>query len=187
MQLADFEFLILCGGAGTRVDGLDKPLLLYKSAPMVQWIAKTVHPARKIWISANRHQAAYRRWGEVLSDTCADLPGAHGPLVGILCALEACQCPWLLVSPGDTPDLTSVWWEPLFRQKNQTGAVIFDGTQQQNLHVLLARDLAEDLRSYLTQGHHQVWQWLANVGVAVATTPTPGCFKNYNTFDDFTS
>ncbi|MEQ8691708.1 MAG: molybdenum cofactor guanylyltransferase [Pseudomonadales bacterium] len=190
MKALAFDFLILCGGRATRMQGRDKPLLPYQGRPMVASIAATAPDATQIWISANRNQAQYAQWGQVFSDEevmtrAKDEPA--GPLVGILGGLERCQQDWLLVSPGDTPNLPEGWYSALLEQTKPDGAVVFDGGRQQHLHLLLARELHTDLRAQLQAGEHRVWHWLSTLKIATVEINHPEWFSNINTPDDLQS
>ncbi|MGK0224204.1 MAG: molybdopterin-guanine dinucleotide biosynthesis protein A [Limisphaerales bacterium] len=186
MQIHEFDLLVLCGGAGSRMKGEDKPLLSYHGRPMIDLVVSSVPDAQTIWISANRNTAQYSQWGQVFEDLDVDVKvNASGPLVGILGALDRTQADWLLVSPGDSPQLAEYWYAPLFAQTNAQGAVIFDGERNQNLHLLLATSTAADLRAYLNGGRYQVWQWLAEIAVVPTTAVPAEGFKNVNSPKDF--
>lgn len=186
MQIQNFDLLVLCGGAGSRMSGQDKPLLNYRGRPMIDLVVNSVQQAKHTWISANRNTAQYAQWGSVFSDHEVDINStASGPLVGVLGALDRTQSDWLLVSPGDSPQLAEHWYEPLFCHANGQGAVIFDGERNQNLHLLLAKSTAVALRTYLNSGRYQVWQWLAEIAVASTIAVAPEGFKNVNTPEDF--
>ena len=165
--------------------GQDKPLLTVDGLPMAQRIAQTVSPTTQIWISANRNLDQYAAWGQPFSDyDVLSNDQRLGPLVGILGGLQRCQAPWLLVSPGDTPFLADHWYVPLLQGRNAQGAVVHDGTRQQNLHLLLAKSLATELAGYLAEGEVRVWPWLSLVDLAQVTIEQPEGFANINTHAD---
>lgn len=93
---------ILAGGAGRRMGGQDKGLVLLEGRPLVAWVIAALAPqVDELLIVANRNQDAYRAFGlRVVGDL---RPGHAGPLAGLEAALTACTTPWLLTSPVDTP------------------------------------------------------------------------------------
>lgn len=95
------DALILCGGAATRMQGLDKGLQRYQGQTLVEHALQACRawPLGQVWISANRNLDAYRSYGQpVLSDLRAGFPG---PLAGIEAGLAASQAEALLVLPCD--------------------------------------------------------------------------------------
>ena len=113
--------LILCGGAGTRMGGLDKPLEMTEKAglmlPMLDHVIATLPADAPFLISANRNINKYTQRGPVVLD--AKQIGS-GPLVGILAGLRNAQTAWLLVCPGDMPYLEQGWHEAI-RQVAEKG------------------------------------------------------------------
>ena len=96
--------LILAGGEGRRMGGLDKPLLVLAGRPLLEHIAVRLRPqVDRLALSANGDPARFAGFGlAVLAD---ETPGL-GPLSGVLRGLEwaasqGCAC--LLTVPGDTP------------------------------------------------------------------------------------
>ena len=175
---------MLCGGAGRRMQGKDKPLLLWHGQPMVQRILATVPADMPKLISANRNLSVYRQWAPVVTDQpeTATADAYQGPLAGILSGLRACRTPWLLVCPGDTPALTENWCEPLMQSVNShvSGAVVHDGERQQHLHLLLNHSVEKDLEKFLEAGGHEVYKWLGDLRLAVVEFDNSRAFKNIN-------
>ena len=174
-------FLVLCGGAGTRVEGKDKPLLGWQGVPMVDNVLASVPTELPKLISANRNLNAYAKRGEVVTDST--LPG-RGPLVGILAGLSACTTAWLLVAPGDTPALPAGWWQHMIAAVNEEtpNVVAHDASRQQNLHLLLhVESVRDNLNSFLQQNRHQVHLWLDTISHSNAVFDQT--FNNINRLD----
>ena len=96
--------LILAGGEGRRMGGLDKPLLLLAGRALLDRIAAMLRPqVDRIALSANGDPARFAACGlEVLAD---EVPGL-GPLAGILRGLDWAAesgCDALVTVAGDTP------------------------------------------------------------------------------------
>lgn len=155
--------LILAGGRGTRMQGLDKGLAPYRGMPLAQHVATVLRgQAAQVLLSANRSHAAYRDLGfEPLSDLRPDFAG---PLAGIETALAICRTPYLLVCPCDTPHIPDDYGERLWRELQHAGAdaaCAWDGQRAHYLHLLLAVERTSDLTAYLDGGQRAVRHWLA--------------------------
>lgn len=99
---SDITGLVLAGGRGSRMGGVDKGLQPFAGLPLAQHALHRLAPqVGPLQVNANRHLDHYRAWGvEVVADTEADYPG---PLAGFLAGLLHCRTPWLLAVPCDTP------------------------------------------------------------------------------------
>jgi molybdopterin-guanine dinucleotide biosynthesis protein A len=98
--------LILAGGRGTRMGGVDKGLQPFNGVPLALHTLQRLQQgggAGRIVINANRNLPAYEAFGvPVWPDGMADYPG---PLAGFLTGLEHCESAFLLTVPCDTPRL----------------------------------------------------------------------------------
>lgn len=110
----DITALILCGGAATRMGGVDKPLQMTEKAglvlPMLDHVIATLPANAPLLISANRSLDTYALRGSVITD--GEQKG-FGPLLGVLAGLRSAQTEWLLVCPGDMPYLDQGWHEAI--------------------------------------------------------------------------
>ena len=96
--------LVLAGGLGTRMGGVDKPLLPLGGRVILDFVLDRLRPqVDALAISANGDPARYAAFGQpVLADTML----SRGPLGGILRGLEWAEglgADALLTVPGDTP------------------------------------------------------------------------------------
>ncbi|MET0541314.1 MAG: molybdenum cofactor guanylyltransferase MobA [Variovorax sp.] len=94
--------LVLAGGRGSRMGGIDKGLQPFQGTPLAQHAARRLgRQVASVAINANRNLAGYAAFGlPVWTDGQADHPG---PLAGFLAGLTHCETPWLLTVPCDTP------------------------------------------------------------------------------------
>jgi len=111
--------VILAGGLARRMGGGDKCLQILGDRPLLSHVIERVAPqTTKLALNANGDPARFARWGlPVLGDP---VPGAPGPLAGILAGLRWAQDK-LLVVPGDAPFLP----RDLMRRLSH----VFDGQQ----------------------------------------------------------
>lgn len=176
--------MILAGGRGSRMGGVDKGWVVYRGRPLVVWVREAVLPqVDTLVISANRSLDAYAALGHrVLPDS---LPGYPGPLAGMLTAMRAVAEPWLLVVPCDVPHLPADLASRLHAAATAAGAplaVAADGARTHPTCCLVRTTLADDLQAFLATGERAVWRWQARHAPAVADFPEGG-FANVNTPD----
>lgn len=165
--------LLLCGGAGSRLGGVDKPLQLLAGRPLIERVLERIAPqAGEILISANRSFEQYAAYGlRVIDD------GEHadcGPLAGIAAGLAAATSDALLCVPGDAPLLPDDLASRLDAARHRHGALIAhadDGLGPQPLCCLLPRSLLGDLLAYLAAGGRTPREWFARHPTAVAAFP----------------
>jgi molybdopterin-guanine dinucleotide biosynthesis protein A len=164
--------LILAGGRGTRMGGLDKGLQPLRGEPLALHVARCLAPqVGAMLISANRNLDAYASLGaafqaNIVSDASGDFPG---PLAGILAGLRAARTPLVLAVPCDAPNLPSDLAECLGNALDAASADIAtvitrDGTGGTTLHpvfALLRTSLADDLSARLAAGERKVRAWYA--------------------------
>lgn len=100
----DVTAIVLAGGEGRRMGGVDKGLLEFAGRPLVEHVLARIAPqVGAVILSANRNGEVYARYGfPVVADRRA---GFNGPLAGIEAALAAVGTPWALVVPCDLPAL----------------------------------------------------------------------------------
>lgn len=100
----EVTLVVLAGGEGRRMGGLDKGLLGLDGRPLIAHVLARVAPqVGAVVLSANRNREVYERFGHpVVADRRA---GHLGPLAGIEAALVETRTPWALVVPCDLPFL----------------------------------------------------------------------------------
>jgi molybdopterin-guanine dinucleotide biosynthesis protein A len=100
----DITGLILAGGRGSRMGGVDKGLQNFNGMPLALHALMRLGPqVETVMVNANRNLSAYESFGaSVWPDASADFAG---PLSGFLVGLERCDTPYLLTVPCDTPRL----------------------------------------------------------------------------------
>ena len=183
--------LILAGGRGQRLGGVDKGLQPWRGLPLVDHaLARLAPQVREVMISANRNASAYAsRVTRVLADESDDFPG---PLAGILAGRRAASTAWLAVVPCDSPRLPLDLVERLARGVGDaTGAVVQrdHGDGQLRLEpvcCVLSTALADDLERYLADGGRKVEGWVSRHAATVLfdRPDDAPAFANINTLAD---
>lgn len=179
--------VILAGGRGQRMGGLDKGLVTWRGQPLIEHVLHHVPAGSRILISANRNLEHYAQYGHpVIADS---LPDFAGPLAGVLSAMQHCDREYLLCLPCDTPQPPQQLAERLLEcmQSQQAScAMCHDGTRLQPLFALLSCSLQPALRAFL-QHSHKVQDFFTQQGAAVCDfSDQHEHFNNLNTADDLT-
>ena len=183
--------LILAGGRGQRMGGVDKGLQPWRGLPLVDHaLARLAPQVCEVMISANRNVAQYAtRVARVLADDSDDFPG---PLAGILAGLRASTTPWLAVVPCDCPRLPLDLFERLaIAATSARGAVVqrdqgIDGLRLEPVCCLLPTSAAADLARYLAEGGRKVEGWVSRHAAPVLfdRVDDEAAFANVNTLED---
>ena len=162
--------VILCGGAGERMQGRDKPLLPLLGQPLLQHVLRRIQPqVDALVLVANRQADVYATHAARIVDDGAYK--GQGPLAGIAAGLAAADSEWVLCVPGDAPLLPPDLLHRLQAALQRDGAelaVVNDGTGLQPLCCLLPRHLLADLRAYLDGGGNAPRVWLGRHRIAQA-------------------
>jgi molybdopterin-guanine dinucleotide biosynthesis protein A len=188
----DVTGLILAGGRGSRMGGVDKGLQNFRGMPLaLQTLMRLQPQVDEVLVNANRNLAAYESLGvPVWPDA---LPDFAGPLAGFLTGLEHCETAWLATVPCDTPLFPLDLVERLAHAATQADAEIAmasapeeDGQlRTQPVFCLLRRDLLESLVRFTHGGGRKIDAWTAQHRTVVVPFDRPGddprAFFNANT------
>ena len=187
MTRAGITGVILAGGRGRRMGGVDKGLLELRGRPLVAWVAERLAPqVDELLISANRNGERYATLGKrVVGDR---IPGFAGPLAGLHAALEAAAHPLVVTVPCDSPFLPADLVSRLLSGLTATGAdvaVARSGGRAHPVFCLCWRDLLPQLAAYLASGERRMAGWQATLKVAeIAFDDEAEAFANVNTRDE---
>jgi len=179
--------IVLAGGRGHRMGGVDKGLQPHLGTPLALHAMQRLSPqVGTVMISANRHLDVYASFGvPVWPDAMADHPG---PLAGFLAGLAHCKTPYLVTVPCDTPnfptDLVARLAAGLLTQRAPIAvAATRDaaGVQLQPVFCLMGADLKDSLLDFIASGQRQVERWLALHHCATVVFDDAADFTNANT------
>lgn len=183
--------LILAGGQGRRMGGVDKGLQEFQGRPLVAHVHERLAPqVGAVLISANRHRDRYRLWSDqVLPDNMPDYPG---PLAGIETALAILTgsdaMPWLATAPCDAPRLPRDLVARLARAASTRQlqvAIAHDGERLHPVFALIHVDALPTLRAYIATGRRRADGWYAALPHAMVDfSDCPQAFVNLNTLDE---
>jgi molybdopterin-guanine dinucleotide biosynthesis protein A len=191
---ADITGLVLCGGRGTRMGGVDKGLQLHHGRPLAQHALERLRPqVGTLLLNANRNLATYQALGvPVVPDTLADFPG---PLAGWLAGLDRCSTPFLASVPCDTPGFPADLVPRLAQALHASGADLVRATtpgedghaRPQPVFCLMRSTLAPSLAAFLHDGQRKVGQWMQRHRCVDVGFDDAQAFFNVNTLDELAS
>lgn len=174
--------VILAGGLGRRMGGVDKGLQLLDGRPLVAHVVERLAPqVGELLINANQNAEAYAAFGHpVIADRIA---GFAGPLAGLHAALAAAGQPLVATAPCDSPflppDLVARLAAAL-GDRDIAVARTFD--QPHPVFCLCRRTLLPQLEAFLASGQRRFGDWYAGLSsVEVAFDDVAEAFENINT------
>ena len=190
--------LILAGGRGARMGGIDKGLQNFRGLPLalqtLMRLQLQSQPPQEVMINANRNLAAYESLGAaVWPDT---LDGFAGPLAGFLTGLERCETPLLLTVPCDTPlfplDLLERLQQALHDEQADLAMAAAreeDGqVRPQPVFCLLKVELLDSLVAFTQRGGRKIDAWTGQHRCAIVPfdrpADAPEAFFNANTHEE---
>ena len=190
IPLEEITGLVLAGGRGSRMGGVDKGLQNHLGMPLaLHALLRLQTQVGHMIINANRNLSAYEAMGvPVLPDPLPDHPG---PLAGLLAGLEHCETPWLVTVPCDSPNFPADMVARLAQAASDEDAEIAmaatteDGAVQvQPVFCLLRAELLESLVAYLHSGQRKVDTWTAQHRCTTVLFDDSAAFFNANTLAD---
>ncbi|WOB06318.1 molybdenum cofactor guanylyltransferase MobA [Piscinibacter gummiphilus] len=187
VERAEITGLVLAGGQGSRLGGVDKGLQMYRGQPLARTALERLSPqVGRVMLSANRHLDDYARWGVLVWPDPADLAGYQGPLAGFLSGLQHAETPYLVTVPCDCPQFPADLVARLAEAMHDGVDLVLARTDAgpEPAFCLMRRSLAADLRRYLESGERKVGRWMAQLRRAEVTFDDPAAFFNINTPDD---
>ena len=179
--------VILAGGRGARMGGVDKGLVEVAGRPMVEHVLAAVErQAGAVAINANRSAERYARYGHpVIADR---MDGFQGPLAGMASALAAAATELVLVVPCDSPLVDASLGPRLHAALVERGAdvaVAHDGERMHPVFVLLRRAARAGLDDFLARGERKIDRWFAEEKTTVVDfSDLPEMFLNVNREED---
>lgn len=174
--------IVLAGGQGRRMGGVDKGLQLLHDKPMVAHVIGRLAPqVDEILINANQNLEVYARFGyRVLPDA---IGGFAGPLAGLHAGLSAASHPFVLTVPCDSPFLPADLFSRL-----QSGlaandlAVAKTNDQPHPVFSLVRVSVLEHLSKFLIAGGRKIDAWYSTLKIVeVPFDDEADAFRNINT------
>lgn len=176
--------IVLAGGLGRRMGGVDKGLRQLRGRPMVAWVLERFAPqVQEIIINANQNADHYASFGHRVAPD--RIGGFAGPLAGLHCGLGMATHPLVATVPCDSPflplDLVSRLKQALIADDAQL-CVARTGEQAQPVFCLCRRDVLSHLTKFLESGGRKIDLWYSTLSVVeVGFDDQREAFSNINT------
>jgi molybdopterin-guanine dinucleotide biosynthesis protein A len=180
--LSSVTGLILAGGKGSRMGGVDKGLQAFRGKRLVDHVYERLAPqVGGIIINANQNQEEYRTFGvRVVSDA---ITGFAGPLAGFHAGLSVSKgAAGVIAYDSHSPRTSSSLYAQL---KPKPAGVAKTGEQPHPVFSLMRRGVLDHLAEFLKGGGRKIDAWYATLNVVeVAFDNEPEAFSNMNTLEE---
>lgn len=179
--------IVLAGGEGRRLGGLDKGLQVFAGKPMVESMLEVLNGVcSSILISANRNQDIYRHYGyPVIAD---DQAGFAGPLAGLLAILPLVSDEFTVLVPCDMPCLGHTILPRLLQTLQRSDIDLAIAADDQRIHYSVAAFRTQPallaLRHTWGEGQRSLRAWQQSLRQDVLQFEDVSLFVNCNTFDN---
>jgi molybdopterin-guanine dinucleotide biosynthesis protein A len=179
--------LILAGGRGTRMGGIDKGLQAHLGVPLAQHALERLRPqVAALMLNANRNLAAYQAMGvPVWPDEMPDFPG---PLAGMLAGLTHCRTGYLVTVPCDSPNFPTDLVARLAHGLRDAAAELATAytreageLRAQPVFCLMKTTLRDRLRAFIESGERKTGLFAAQNRGAKIIFDDAAAFANANT------
>ena len=171
----DITGVVLAGGMGRRMGGVDKGLVELSGRPMVAHVIARLSPqVGPLFINANQNQDRYAAFGfPVVPD---DVSGFAGPLAGLHAGLTHATTDWVVTVPCDSPFLPLDLAARLGAGVTRAGAQLavartFD--QPHPVFAIVRRDVLPHLSAYLDAGGRKIDAWYATLATVEVAFDEP--------------
>lgn len=209
--LANITALVLAGGRGMRMGGVDKGLQAFNGHALAHHALQRLAsqqggPVHGVIVNANRHPEQYQALGlsvfsanhvTVVPDRNTEF---SGPLAGFQAGIDVCESALMLTVPCDSPlfplDLATRLLAALLYADADLAVVQApeagrDGTvslRSQPVFCLMRTTVADSLHAFVAAGGRKVDAWTAQLRLVQvpfdAPTDDPRAFANANTLDE---
>jgi molybdopterin-guanine dinucleotide biosynthesis protein A len=180
--------IVLAGGQGRRMGGVDKGLVMLDGRPMVAHVLERLRPqVADVLINANQNAERYAAFGDpVVPDAVG---GFAGPLAGLHAGLSRAAHDYVITVPCDSPflpaDLVRRLGERLGARKETALAVAKTFDQPHPVFCLVRRSVLPHLAAFLDAGGRKIDAWYATLDmVEVNFDDEADAFRNINTADE---
>jgi molybdopterin-guanine dinucleotide biosynthesis protein A len=179
--------VVLAGGQGSRMGGVDKGLVVLRDKPMVEWVIERFAPqVDELILNANQNAERYAAFGyPVFGDA---IGGFAGPLAGLHAALGRAAHPLVATAPCDSPFLPTDLVARLhaaLRANDAQLAVARTFDQPHPVFCLCRRDVLAHLDAFLAAGGRKIDRWYATLAIVeVRFDDQEAAFRNINTREE---
>lgn len=188
--VAEITGIVLAGGLGRRMGGVDKGLVPLGGRPLVAHVLERLRPqVGALLINANQNHDRYAAFGvPVVADAVG---GFAGPLAGLHAGMARATTPYVVSVPCDSPFLPGDLVSRLAAGMAADGAEVAVAKTLDQPHpvfALVRRDVLPHLAAFLAAGGRKIDLWYATLKVVeVAFDDEIDAFRNINTADELSA
>lgn len=180
--------VILAGGRGMRMGGVDKGLINYQGKPMIEHVLSRITPqVDQVIINANRNLDHYQNYGvPIITD---DNDRFDGPLAGMQAGMRHALTDWIVTLPCDSPllplDLVKHLCHAIqtVQAISQPSKMLVIARSPSGIHpvfCLMPCSLHDDLSHFLASGQRRVSAWQVRHHHAYVDFNDEQAFTNIN-------
>ena len=186
LERSQITGLILAGGQGSRLGGVDKGLQLFDGQPLARHALQRLAPqVDRVMISANRNLEVYRQMGVPVWPDPPELVSYQGPLAGVLAGLQHCDTPYLVTVPCDCPRFASDLVQRLSASIGDAELAIAHTPEGlEPAFCLMQGSVLASLEHYLRSGERKIERWTGQLRRVEVSFDDPAGFFNINTPQD---
>ena len=187
ISLDDITGVILAGGMGRRMGGVDKGLRNFKSAPMALHAMMRLNgQVSSLCINANRNIGVYEGFGAEV--VCDIQPDYAGPLAGMHAALSHTNVQFLVTVPCDVPlfplNLVAKLSEPFEQNVGLMLTVAATQGRHHPVFCMMRSELLPSMEEFLRKGGRKIDAWYANIPHQAVEFDDEAAFHNVNTIEE---
>lgn len=190
IAVEDMTGMVLAGGRGSRMGGIDKGLQPFQGMALAQHALQRLAPqVGHLAVNANRSIETYRGMGVAVWRD--EVPDFAGPLAGMLAGLTHCETPFLLTVPCDSPFFPKDLADRLAEGLLQAGADLAtaytregDELHPQPVFCLMKASLQTSLRAFIERGERKTGLFARELQGARVVFQDAEAFANFNTLTE---
>lgn len=184
IPLDSIEAVILAGGMGRRMGGIDKGLQTFKQAPLALHAMLRIGPqVGNVVINANRNIGVYEGFG--VDVVCDKEPDFAGPLAGMHAVLADTTAPFLVTVPCDVPlfpmDLVEKLAAPFDNNPGLMLTVAATGGRAHPVFCMMRLEVFDSLEAFIRKGGRKIDAWYAGLAHQQVEFDDENAFHNVNT------
>lgn len=175
--------IILAGGNSSRMRK-EKSLLPVQGAPLIRQVADNLNPFFNEIIISSRDRESF---GFMPYRVVHDKETGHGPLMGIMCGLEASGHGVNFVIACDIPEIDREFLEMMMRYTEDYEIVVpvtGDG-KYEPLFAFYHRDLIDRIKDLLNRGRRKIIELYSMAKIKLIPMDDNDWYYNLNTETDF--
>jgi molybdopterin-guanine dinucleotide biosynthesis protein A len=182
--------MVLAGGRGTRMGGIDKGLQPHLGVPLARHALERLKPqVAALMLNANRNLPTYQAMG--VPAWPDEMPDFAGPLAGMLAGLTHCATAYLVTVPCDSPNFPSDLVARLAQGLENADADLATAytreageLRAQPVFCLVKATLRDNLRAFIESGERKTGLFAAQNHGAKVIFDDAAAFANANTLSE---